>query len=133
MGTATEESAQAAYEKETKENEIEKATKEHDVKYKSKESTELDKSVAETSSDRSGVQEELDATLEYLSKLHGECDEKAETHGQRMARFESEIAGLKEALKVLEEETAGASSLVQRSASSHRLRGVVPHTAGRIA
>merc|ERR1712061_576809 len=102
-------------------------------KYKVKESTELDKSVAETSSDRSGVQEELDATLEYLSKLHGECDEKAETHEQRMARFESEIAGLKEALQVLEEETAGASSLVQRGVSSKRLRGISAHAVGRVA
>merc|ERR1740121_2881274 len=59
--TATEESAQASYDTETKENELEKTTKEQDVKYKSKESAGLDKSSAEATSDRSGVQEELDA------------------------------------------------------------------------
>merc|ERR1719195_894588 len=59
--TATEESAQSAYDVETKENEIEKATKDKDVEYKSKESAGLDKAVAESSADRSGVQTELDA------------------------------------------------------------------------
>merc|ERR1719189_284927 len=54
--TATEESAQAAYETETKENEIEKTTKEQDAAYKTKESKGLDKAVAEMSSDRKGVQ-----------------------------------------------------------------------------
>merc|ERR1719229_1502615 len=48
--TATEDTAQSAYETETKENEIEKTTKDQDVAYKSKESTGLDKAVAEASS-----------------------------------------------------------------------------------
>merc|ERR1712190_417822 len=97
--------------KETKENEIEKTTKEQDVKYKTKESTELDKTVAETSSDLSAVQEELDAVLTYLKKIEKKCIAKAETFEERQARFEAELAGLKEALRVLEEETA----LLQRS------------------
>merc|ERR1740121_2081449 len=61
--TAAEESAQATYDTETKENEIEKTTKDQEVAYKTKESTGLDKAVAEASSDRSGVQTELDAVL----------------------------------------------------------------------
>merc|ERR1719297_736291 len=64
--TATEDSAQSAYDTETQENEIEKVTKEKDVEYKAKESTGLDKAVAESSSDRLGVQTELDAVNEYL-------------------------------------------------------------------
>jgi len=120
--TATEESAQAAYEAQTKENEIEKTTKEQDVKYKTKESTELDKTVAETSSDRAGVQEELDAVLAYLKNIEGQCIAKAETFEERKARFEAELAGLKEALQVLEEETA----LLQRGSARH-LRGVTVH------
>merc|ERR1719493_204444 len=123
--TATEESAQAAYEQETKENEIEKVTKEQDVKYKTKESTALDKTVAETSSDRSGVQEELDAVLTYLKKIEEKCIAKAETFEERKARFEAELAGLKEALRVLEEETA----LVQRGSERKQLRGVRRHAA----
>eukprot|EP00428_Durinskia_dybowskii_P013305 CAMPEP_0170220870 /NCGR_PEP_ID=MMETSP0116_2-20130129/10123_1 /TAXON_ID=400756 /ORGANISM="Durinskia baltica, Strain CSIRO CS-38" /LENGTH=705 /DNA_ID=CAMNT_0010471549 /DNA_START=77 /DNA_END=2192 /DNA_ORIENTATION=+ len=112
--TSDEESAQAAYEEQTKENTIEKTTKDQDVKYKTKESVQLDKAVAETSSDRSGVQEELDAALEYLEKLHAQCDEKADTYEERKARFEAEIAGLKGALQILQEETA----FVQRGAKT---------------
>merc|ERR1719330_475582 len=104
--TATEESAQSTYETQTKENEIEKTTKEQDVAYKSKEATGLDKAVAELTADRSGVQTELDAVNEYLSTLVKECVEKAETYAERKARFEAEIGGLKEALQILESETA---------------------------
>jgi len=120
--TATEESAQAAYETETKENEIEKTTKDQAVAYKTKESAKLDKAVAVASSDRSGVQTELDAVNEYLGTLKKECSEVAETYAERKARFEAEIAGLKEALQILESETA----LLQSSAR-HSLRGVRPH------
>merc|ERR1712026_377033 len=67
--TSTEETAQAAYDKETKENEIEKTTKEQDIKYKTEEATGLDKATAEATSDKSGVQEELDAVLEYLKGI----------------------------------------------------------------
>merc|ERR1719238_2430763 len=52
---STEETAAAAYERATKENEIETATKSQDVKYKTAESVRLDKKVAEATSDRSGV------------------------------------------------------------------------------
>jgi len=120
--TATEDNAQTTYEKETKENEIEKTTKDQDVAYKTKEADGLDKAVADASSDRSGVQAELDAVNEYLSALGKECIEQAETYEQRKARFEAEIAGLKEALRILESETA----LIQKT-SRHALRGVRPH------
>merc|ERR1711963_1282396 len=116
--TADEESAAAEYEQQTKANEIEKTAKDQDVKYKTKESKSLDKSSAELSSDRTGVQAELDAVSEYLTKIEGECIAKAETYEARKARRESEIAGLKKALQILESETAlmqtGASSEVSR-------------------
>merc|ERR1712061_575243 len=105
------------------ENESEKTTKDQDVAYKTKEATGLDKAVAEAESDRSGVQTELDAVNEYLATLEKECIEKAETYEERKARFEAEIAGLKEALKILESEAV----LLQRS-SSRTLRGVGKHS-----
>merc|ERR1711920_737097 len=71
--TSVEETDAAAYDKQTKENEIERTTKEQDVKYKNKESTDLDKAVSEASSDRAGVQTELDAVNEYLKSLAAEC------------------------------------------------------------
>merc|ERR1719375_2087990 len=56
---AEEDSAAAAYEKETKENEITKAAKDQDVKYKSAEAKKPDQAVAELSTDRDSVHEEL--------------------------------------------------------------------------
>merc|ERR1719433_2145483 len=119
---ATEEAAQASYESESRDNEIEKTTKEQDVKYKSQEKSGLEKATAEASSDRSGVQAELDAVNEYMASLKKQCVEKAETYAERKARFETELSGLKEALKILESETM----LLQRG-SKRTLRGIEPH------
>merc|ERR1719188_1151876 len=99
--TTTEQAAKNAYEQQTKDNEIERIAKEQDVKYKGNSATDLDKAVAEATSDRSGVQVELDAVLEYAAKLKESCVSKAETYGERAARREAEILGLKEALKIL--------------------------------
>jgi len=103
---AEEQSSAAAYDQETKENEIEKTTKNQDVKYKTKESNGLDKSNAELSSDKGNVATELAAVNEYLSKIEEECIAKPESYADRKARREAEIAGLKEAASILENETA---------------------------
>merc|ERR1719393_1205196 len=66
---SAEETAQAEYDKVSKENAILKTTKEQDVKYKTKEATGLDESVAELTSDREGLQTELDAVLDYYEKI----------------------------------------------------------------
>merc|ERR1711879_354666 len=87
------------YEQQSKANEIEKTTKEQDAKYKSKEFKELDKVTAQLSSDHSGVQEELDAVLEYWTKLQSACIAKAMPYEERTSRREAEIAGLKEACR----------------------------------
>jgi hypothetical protein len=76
------------------------------VKYKSKESKDLDKETEENSADRSGVQTELDAVLEYLAKIEDRCIAKAETYAERKSRREAELAGLKQALDILDNETA---------------------------
>jgi len=114
-----EEAAITEYEQVTKDNEIEKTTKDQDVKYKTHESKQLDKTSAELTSDRDGVNAELDAVLEYLSKIESECIAKAETYKARKEHRESEIAGLKDALQILESETA----FVQRRAARRTLRG----------
>jgi len=120
--TAAEEEAKNVYEQESNENEIEKTTKEQDVKYKTKEHTGLDKSVAELSSDKENVETELDAVNEYLKKIEEECIAKPETYEERKARREAEISGLKEALEILESETA----FIQKSAT-RTLRGAKRH------
>jgi len=104
--TSTEEAAQASYDQETKENEIEKVTKEQDVKYKTEEAAGLDKATAEATSDKAGVQEELDAVLEYLKGIEDRCIAKPESYEERVARRTAELNGLKEALSILENETS---------------------------
>ena len=75
------------------------------MKYKSAESKSLDKAIAEMSSDRESASTELAAVLEYFEKLKERCFAKPETFEERVRRREAEIAGLKEALRILEEET----------------------------
>jgi chromosome segregation ATPase len=109
---ATEEMAAATYEKETKENTIDKAAKEQDVKYKTKEADELDAAVAEATADKTGVEAELAPVLKYLATLEDRCIAKAETYEEKKAKREAEIAGLKDALSILE----GQSVFLQRKA-----------------
>merc|ERR1719291_25318 len=116
--TAEEEGAAATYDKETKENEIERTTKTQDVKYKTQESTDLDKAIAEASSDRDSVNTELKAVMEYLASLEKECIEKAETFEERKRRFEAELAGLRQALQILE----GEAVLLQKKRSLRVVR-----------
>merc|ERR1719210_2729195 len=116
-----EESAVNEYTTMSRKNDIERAAKEQSVKYKVKESKELDKSSAENAADRTGVQAELDAVLEYLGKIEEECIAKAETYAERARRHAAEIAGLKQALAILENETA----LIQRMRKHRKLRGAI--------
>jgi len=118
--TAAEEAAANEYDKQTKENAITKATKEQDAKYKTKEHKGLDKNTAEATTDRSGVQAELDATLEYYSGIKARCIAKPESYEDKVKRRTAEIAGLKQALAILD----GEAVLLQR-ASKHTLRGAV--------
>jgi len=94
------------YEKITQENKISKTTKDQDVKYKTQEFKSLDKEISELTGDKDTLSTELGAVNEYYSKLRERCVAKPETYEDRKARREAEINGLKEALQVLEEETA---------------------------
>jgi len=94
------------YEKTTQENKISKATKEQDAKYKTQEAVGLDKQISELSSDRETSSTELAAVMEYYGKIKERCIAKPETYEGRKARREAEIAGLKEALSILENEAA---------------------------
>jgi chromosome segregation ATPase len=115
---ATEESAKAAYDTVTKDNQIDKAAKEKDVEYKSKEALNLDRAVAEATSDRSNVRTQLNAVLEYLTKLDNMCVAKPESYEEKTRRRQEEIEGLQTALKILE----GEASLLQTTQG--KLRGV---------
>merc|ERR1719160_1207217 len=115
---AAEEAAVSEYDTTSKENAITKATKEQDAKYKTKEFKGLEKDTAEATEDRSGVQTELDAVNEYYSGIKERCIAKPESYSERVKRREAEIAGLKEALSILE----GEAVLLQRNVK-RTLRG----------
>jgi len=94
------------YEKTTQDNKLSATMKSQDVKYKTQEYKGLDKSISELSGDRDTTNTELSAVLEYFAKIKERCIAKPETYEERKARRQSEIDGLKEALSILENETA---------------------------
>jgi chromosome segregation ATPase len=110
----------AAHEATTKENEITTTAKNQDVKYKTQEITQLTKALSETTADRSGVQTELDAVMEYLDSLHKQCDETTEPYAVTKARRASEIAGLKEALEILEGAAISAPAAAEAAVAAQK-------------
>lgn len=108
--SAAEDTAKNEYEETTQQNEVEKAAKDQDVAYQTKEAASLDKAVTETTADRATTQSELDAVVEYLQKLEAMCIAKPDTYAERADRRAAEIAGLKQALSILD----GEASLLQR-------------------
>jgi len=98
---ASEKTAAAEYDAQTKENEIMKVTMDQDVKYKSKEKKDLEVALAEATSDREAVQGELAAVLDYLKGIEARCIAKPMSYEEIVKRRNAEIAGLKEALEIL--------------------------------
>lgn len=94
------------YDKVTQANKITKTTKDQEVKYKTQEFKTLDKEIAELTGDKETTSTELDAVLEYYGKLKDRCVAKPESYEDRKARRTAEINGLKDALNILESETA---------------------------
>jgi len=116
---AEEADAVDTYEKTTQENKLSTTMKSQDAKYKTKEFKALDKSIADLGGDRDTTNTELSAVLTYDGKIKERCIAKPESYEERKARREAEIKGLKEALTILENETAfmqrGKRSLRSRS------------------
>merc|ERR1712087_113635 len=104
--TQEEDDAEAQYQKVTQENKVTKTMKDQDVKYKTQEFNGLDKNIAAMSADRETADTELSAVMDYYGKVKDRCIAKPETYEQRKARREAEINGLKQALSILEDETA---------------------------
>jgi cell division protein FtsB len=103
------------YEKTTQSNAVTKTVKIQDVKYKTQEFMGLDKTVSELSSDRASANSELSAVMEYYGQVKERCIAKPETYEARQTQRQAEIKGLKEALQILEDETA----FVQRRKRGH--------------
>jgi len=108
------------YETTTQENKIAKATKNQDVKYKTQEFKSLDKEITELSGDKETSNTELSAVMEYYGKIKDRCIAKPETYEERTKRRAAEIEGLKQALSILDNETA----FVQRKSHGHLRRAI---------
>jgi len=108
--------AQSEYDTTTQENKITKTTREQDVKFKTQEFKALDAEITELTGDKETSQTELDAVMEYYGKIKDRCVAKPESYEERTARRNAEIEGLKQALTILENETA----FVQRKHRSFR-------------
>jgi chromosome segregation ATPase len=102
---ADEETAQTAYDKLTQENAVTKTTKQGDVKGKTNEVKQLEVALGNYKENKATTSKELDAVLTYLDKLKPQCETKAMSYGERKAKREQEIAGLKEALTILSGES----------------------------
>jgi len=98
--------AQSEYEKISQENEVTKTKKQQGVKYRQEAARGLDAAVAENSADRVTASSELSAVNEYYSKIKDRCIAKPETYEARKTRRAAEIAGLRAALEILENDTA---------------------------
>jgi len=117
---AQEADAQAEYDKTTQENKVGKTLKEQDVKFKTQEIKALGKALTELSADKESAGSEHAAVMEYYEKIKERCIAKPETYEERKKRREKEIAGLQEALSILENETA----FMQRKSHRH-MRGTI--------
>jgi len=124
---AEEADSQAEYDQTTQENQVTKTMKSQDVTYKVKEFKSLDKSVADMTSDRAGKDTQLKAVLDYYAQVKDRCIAKPESYEERKARREAEIAGLKEALSILESETALVQTRSQRRARKDIFLGPKTH------
>jgi len=102
------------YKKMMQESEVNKATMQASVKSKEGELARLAESITDLQSDVDGADEELKAILDYLEKLKESCTHKPQSFEDRAAARQQEIEGLKRALEILDNETAGGAEFLQR-------------------
>jgi len=115
-GSATEAMAIEAYEKLTQDNKIATTEKETAVEYKTKDQKETEARLSGLKEDKASAEKEYAAIMEYWEKLQPMCIAKPEPYAERKKRREAEIAGLKEALTILEEEAGSPAFLQVRTA-----------------
>jgi chromosome segregation ATPase len=89
-------------------NRVAKSTKESEVKNKTSEMKSLEVALTHHSSDYQTTSAELDAVLDYIQKLKPQCESKAMSYEERMARRDAVVAGLREALSLLEGDNVAA-------------------------
>lgn len=99
---AEEDSAAEAFKTLSDENKVSKAEKLAAAKGKASEVKSLTVQLGHSKEDATSVTSELAAVNGYLAKLKPECESKVMSYAEKKAAREAEIAGLKEALSILE-------------------------------
>lgn len=112
-GLAEEDAAASLHAEVSAENEVLKKEKEQAIIFTTKDKKAMQKTITELSTDRDTAQTELDAILEYMTKVRGQCIAKADPFEEKKKKREEEIAGLKTALEAM----TGEASLLQVSSS----------------
>jgi len=100
-GEASERNSDRTHKELTQENAVTKAAKSAEADGKRSEIKSLEVNSLNYKQDHMYISKELDAVMSYMDKLKPQCETKVMTFGERKARREQEIAGLKEALEIL--------------------------------
>jgi len=111
--TAEQEGA-TEYAKLMDENKVSKASKEAEVKGSTSEIKSLEVALKNSGEDLGMTNKELDAVMAYLEKLKPQCETKVMSYAEKKAKREAEIAGLKEALSILD-----GPALLQKNVRRH--------------
>lgn len=111
-----EEKANADFTKFKQESEVRQASIDAEVKAKKGEQARLTNTEADLKNDAASLASEMEATDKYWSKLQDTCVHKVMTFAERSAKMQAEIEGLQDALRILNEESAGADSFLQKRA-----------------
>jgi len=115
-GQSDEDQAQKKYDHFVEDNKIAAAAKSAELKYSQKDLKETDAASEETNKDLGVSHDEQSAVLEYAEKLKPQCVSTPDPYEERVKRREKEMAGLKEALQILETESGSTAFLsVRRS------------------
>jgi len=102
---AAESESQTAFDKLKQDNKVARAAKNVAAKTKANEVKSIDVALGNYKEDKATTGNELDAVLSYLDKLKPQCETKVMSYAERKASREQEIAGLKEALEILTQES----------------------------
>merc|ERR1719160_948828 len=94
--------AEAGYKKLMQENKVSRASKTAEVKGAQSEIKSLGVAIKNNQEDYDTTSQELDAVLAYLDKLKPQCESQAMSYQEKKSRREAELAGLNEALSILE-------------------------------
>jgi len=98
-----------AYAKLQQENKVSRASKTAEAKGAASQIKSIEVALRNGKEDSDMTSKELDAVLSYLDKLRPQCETKVMSFAEKKARREAEIAGLKDAMEILD----GPASLMQ--------------------